>query len=85
MKSIKNAGPNDSWQYCTYSLEDLNGMSDTDWIIFNEHMSTGTFTSEQKAREANETYLEWPDVEYITIGEFKVRVQNNPELELEPF
>ena len=84
MQSIKNAQPGDSWQYCTYSLEDLYAESDDHWIIFNEHMSIGTFESEQDAREHNDTYIEWDDVEYITIAEFKQRLVLNPELEMEP-
>lgn len=85
MYSIKNVNPDDSIQYCTYSIEDLNGMSDDLWIIFSEDMSTGTFASEQEARESNETYLEWEDIEYITIREFKQRVMLDPGLEMEPF
>ena len=84
IQSIKNVGPEDSWQYCSYSLEDLNAMLDTDWIIFSEDMSTGPFASEQEARKHNETYLEWEDIEYITIKEFKRRVMLDPGLEMEP-
>jgi len=85
MYSIKNVSPNDSYQYCSYSIEDLNAMPDTQWIIFTEDMSTGPFDSEKKAIESNKRYLEWEDVEYITIGEFKERVRANFDLELEPF
>jgi hypothetical protein len=85
MYSSKNVGPDDSFQYNSYSIEDLNAMPDDQWIIFMEDMSTGPFDSEADAREANDLYLEWEDVEYITIAEFKQRVSANFDLEFEPF
>ena len=85
MYSIKNVGPDDSCQYCSYSIEDLNAMPDDYWIIFHEDMSTGPFESKEEAIESNELYIEWQDVEYITIREFKERVKTNFDLELEPF
>jgi len=85
MRSIKTASPNDSWQYCSYSLEDLYAEPDTNWIIFSEDMSVGTFSTEEEAREYNRVYLEWDFIdEYITVAEFKKRLKANPELEMEP-
>ena len=85
MRSIKTAGPDDSWQYCQYSLEDLNAESEDRWIIFSEDMSVGTFPTEEEARKYNSEYLEWDWVdEYITVAEFKKRLKANPELEMEP-
>lgn len=71
--------------YCTYTLNDIQQLSDDLWIIFSEDMSTGTFATEKEARAENILYLEWEDVEYITIKEFKRRLVLDPGLEMEPF
>jgi hypothetical protein len=85
VRSIKTASPSDSWQYCSYSLEDLNAEPEDRWIIFSEDMSVGTFATEKDAREYNNEYLEWDWVnEYITVAEFKERLKVNPDLEMEP-
>lgn len=75
---------NNEINYCTYTLDDIAEMSNC-WIIFSEHMSTGPFDSAQEAKDSNDAYIEWEDVEYITIEDFKERLKSNPELELEPF
>jgi len=87
MQSIKNAGPGDSWQYCMFSLEDLNAEPEDHWIIFMDGgMNMGFYRTEEDAREANDLYLEWPEDmhEYIRVAEFKERLKVDPELEIEP-
>ncbi len=90
MQSIKNAGPDDSWQYAYFSLEDLNAEPEDHWIIFDKLWSNGChfgmYRTEEDAREANRLYIELPeeDLEFITVAEFKVRLQKDPELDIEP-
>ncbi len=55
------------------------------WVMFTPDMSIGTFLTEEEARHTNEVYLEWQDVEFITVAEFLRRHAANPDLEIEPF